>query len=192
MLTVALDLQVKKEKNHEKNKGEELSFIPMVYLTRAQLYKSIPQDKDKAYLAEAVFDLVLFVLVKRRWMYEGTVEGAVGAVRFFDKGNPDREANIVNVPKLRRVDFSSLRMSRYNGATQAVIKTRRIWLLLLIACAAHYDLDFGLCARYLGGEYTAKWRDVESIPGAVTGLVSDVDLDHMRRILDHRCPAEFN
>ena len=50
----------------------------------------------------------------------------------------------------------------------------------------------GLCARYLRGEHTAKWRDVEAIRGAVRWLALEVDLDHMRRILDHRCPAEFN
>ena len=73
-----------------------------------------------------------------------------------------------------------------------VIERRQAWLLA--ACVIHYDLDFGLCAsaRYLGGEYTAKWRDVEAILGAVRGLVLEVDLGHMRRILDHGCPVEFN
>jgi hypothetical protein len=89
-----------------------------------------------------------------------------------------------------RVDFSSLRIPRHNYATQVVIEPRRAWLLA--ACAVRYDLDFGLCARYLGGEYTAKWRDVEATRGAVRGLVSEVDLDHMRCILGHGCPAKFN
>ena len=60
-----------------------------------------------------------------------------------------------------RVDFSSLRIPRHDYSTQVVIGPRRAWLL--VACVVHYDLDFGLCARYLGRDYTAKLRDVEAI-----------------------------
>ena len=63
---------------------------------------------------------------------------------------------------------------------------------LLAACAVHYNLDFELCIRYLDREYTAKWRDVEGTIETVKGLVSDTDLDHMRRTLDRGCPAKFN
>ena len=41
-------------------------------------------------------------------------------------------------------------------------------------------------------EYTAKWRDVKGIIGAVKGLVSETDLDHMCIILDSGCPTKFN
>ena len=54
-LTVALVLQVEREKNHENNKLK-VSVDPFIYPTRAQLYKVIPQDKGKVYLAEAVFE----------------------------------------------------------------------------------------------------------------------------------------
>ena len=80
------------------------------------------------------------------------------------------------------VNFSGLRVPHCDYTVPVEIKPHRIWLL--VVCAVHYDLDFGLCARYLGGEYTAKWRDVESILSAVKGLVSDTDLDHMHRILN--------
>ena len=53
-------------------------------------------------------------------------------------------------------------------------------------------MDFELCTRYLGGEYTAKWRDVELILGSVKGLILDADLSHILRILDHGYPAKFN
>ena len=38
----------------------------------------------------------------------------------------------------------------------------------------------------------AKWRDIEGIVGAAEGLVSDINLQHIRRILTSGCPAEFN
>ena len=104
--------------------------------------------------------------------------------------HPDYEAIIVNVPKLLNVDFSSLRLPRHDYISQVQIEPRRVWLLA--ACAVHYTLDFGLCIRYLDGEYTAKWRDVEGIIWAVKGLVSHTDLNHMRRILDSGCPANCN
>ena len=94
------------------------------------------------------------------------------------------------MPRLMRVDVFSLRMLQYDYATQAVIESRQAWLLT--ACAVHCNLDFGLCAKYVGGEYTAKWRGAEVIPGAVRGLVSEVCLDHMRRVVDHGCPSKFN
>ena len=179
-----------KEKKHENDKGEESSGVPLVYPTRAQLYKVIPQDRDKIYLTEAVFDQVLFVLVKREWLYKSAFDGALEAMKIFTEGNPDREATIFNVPRLMQVNFLSLRIPRHNYATQAMIEPRQAWLLA--ACAVHYDLDFCLCARYLGGEYTVKWRDVKAILRTVRGLVSEVDLNPMRRILNHGYPAEFN
>ena len=88
-------------------------------------------------------------------MREGVFEEATEAVETFANGNPDCEATIVNVPKLMSVNSFSLRMPRYDYATQAVIKPHRAWLLA--ACVIHYDLDFGLCTRYVGGKHTAKW-----------------------------------
>ena len=61
--------------------------------------------------------------------------------------HPDYEAIIDNVPKLLNIDFSSLKLPRYDYGTQAQIEPRRVWLLA--ACAVHYNLDFGLCVRYL-------------------------------------------
>lgn len=62
----------------------------------------------------------------------------------------------------------------------------------MAACAVHYSLDFGLVVRFLGNEYTAKWRDADEIVSHVEGLVSTSDLVHMQRILTVGCPAEFN
>ena len=63
---------------------------------------------------------------------------------------------------------------------------------MLTACAVYYNLDFGSLVTYLAGEYMAKWRDIEGIVGTVKGLVSDIDLQHIRCILTSGCPAEFN
>ena len=104
--------------------------------------------------------------------------------------HPDYASLIQNVPELMQVDFSSLRQPRYNYADQTKIDKHRVHLLA--ACAVHYNLDFGLVTRYLGSEYTAKWRDVDTILTAVEDVVSEEDFEHMKRILTVGCPAEFN
>ena len=63
---------------------------------------------------------------------------------------------------------------------------------MLTACAVYCNLILGLVVRYLAEEYMAKWRYIEGIVGAVDGLVSDIDLQHICCILTSGCLAEFN
>ena len=62
----------------------------------------------------------------------------------------------------------------------------------MAACAMHYDMDFGLVMCYLGGEYDAKWRDVEGILDEVSDSLSTEDQNHIHCILIRGCPVEFN
>ena len=50
----------------------------------------------------------------------------------------------------------------------------------MVACVMHYNLDFGLVMRYLDGEYTAKWRDVDAILAAIGPYVSEDDKELSR------------
>ena len=60
---------------NKNNKGEEASGGPSAYTTRAQLYKVIPQDIYKAYLAEAVLiKYCLFSSNKRRCVKVCSIE----------------------------------------------------------------------------------------------------------------------
>ena len=61
----------------------------------------------------------------------------------------------------------------------------------MAACAVHYDLDFGLVLRFLAGEYTAEWRDVEHVITAVEPYVSKSDKNHIFRILTTGCPTKM-
>jgi len=56
--------------------------------------------------------------------------------------------------RLLQVDFTSLRDPVSDYASHTSIAPTHVQLLT--ACAVHYDLDFGLVTRYLGGEYTAE------------------------------------
>ena len=147
------------------NEGETSLSNSVKPPTAAQLYDEIPQDKNKSYHAVPDFFYVLFVMIKNNWLSERAFQGATMALSLFSTSHPDYAALITNVPKLNGVDFFSLRLPRHDYVDQVQIEPRRVWLLA--ALAVHYNLNYGLCIRYLGGEYIAKWRDFESIIGAV-------------------------
>ena len=100
----------------------------------------------------------MFVLVNNVWLTSDDVT-MVYTLNVLCDLNPEYEAIIESVPKLMNVDFSGLLEPRYDYADQPEIKKERVHLMA--ACAVHYDLDFGLVLRFLAGEYTAEWRDVE-------------------------------
>ena len=130
------------------------------------------------------------MLLKCTWLTEGAFGGASLARDVIGDLNPDWKALVVHVPRLMATDFSDLRLPRLGHADQTEIDKKRVWLMA--ACAVHYNLNMGLVVRYLGGEYTASWRDVGSILQAVEGLVSRSDADHIKRILERGSPETFN
>ena len=129
--------------------------------TPAQLYKEFPQDIELCYKAAATGATVLFVMIKQGWFEDGAFEGVALARIVLSDMHPDYESMIVTVPKLMNVDFSSLRIPRYDYASQTEIDKRRVWLLA--ACAVHYNLDFGLVVRFLPEDVLARHRDKAAI-----------------------------
>jgi len=63
---------------------------------------------------------------------------------------------------------------------------------MMTVCLVHFGLDFGLVVRYLAGEYTAAWRNVDLILDDTHPHVSAETLEHMRRLLTRGAPANFN
>ena len=95
-----------------------------------------------------------------------------------------------SIPRLLQVDFASLRNPVLDYASHTSIASTRV--RLLTACAVHYDLDFGLVTRYLGGKYTAEWCDVNEIISTCKPTVPPEVLGQMERILTTGCPSYFN
>lgn len=154
------------------------------------MYREIPQRITHTYKAEANFAAVLFVMLRRDWFHELAWVGAAESAINVSKVHPDFAALILNVPRLLTLDFTSLRLQRVGYESQTHISPNRIDLLT--ACAVHYNLDFGLVVRYLGGEYTAKWRDTHAILAHLRPVADPSDLAHVERILTIGCPAHFN
>ena len=104
--------------------------------------------------------------------------------------HPDFKAMAISIPRLLQVDFANLRDPVPDYASHTLITPTHMRLLRV--CAVHYDLDFGLVTCYLGGEYTAEWRDVNEIISTCKPIVSPEVLSQMERILTTGCPLYFN
>ena len=79
------------------------------------------------------------------------------------------KAMVDDVPRLADVNFKSLQDRRVNYAKQEEIQEQ--WVEKLSAAAVYYGLDFGLVTRYLGHEFTDKWRNVDAIMQHISPLI---------------------
>ena len=129
------------------------------------------------------------MVVKHGWL-EPYFTDKTDAKHVLSTMNPEYAAIIRDVPRLMMVDFSSLLEPHLDFADQIEIQKERVWKMT--ACAVHYDLDLGLVSRFLGGEYSAAWRDVDAILTAVQPHISCTDFEHIERILRIGCPAAFH
>ena len=154
-----------------------------VYPTRAELYCLTPQNHLHCYKVEAELPYVIFFLIKHNWLNNEDL-GVLSIV------HPDFEAMTISIPRLLQVNFTSLKDPVLDYASHTSITPTRV--RLLTACAVHYDLDFGLVTRYLGGEYTAEWYDVTKIISTCKPFVAPEVLGQMERILTTGCPSYFN
>jgi hypothetical protein len=154
-----------------------------VYPTRTDLYYWTQQHLSHCYQAEEELLYVILFLIKLNWLDNEDL-GVLSTI------HPDFEAMAISTPKLLQVNFASLRDSVPDYASHTSITPTRMWLLT--ACAVHYDLDFGLVNRYLGGKYTAEWSDVNEIISTCEPIVSPEVLSQMERILTTGCPLYFN
>ena len=153
--------------------------------TRAELYRGFPQSLDHIYNAEQAFEMVAFRLVKFGYLDSDTLT-VVGAI-----SRPLRELHRV-APRMGKLDLSPLFQPRPDYAEQTQIDPRRVEMMDELAW--HYDLDFGLCLRALGGEYLAVHRKAyaDALFLLLEDLISTDDLSHIKRIFRGEVPARFN
>ena len=97
---------------------------------------------------------------------------------------------VTAIERTKTVDFSPLCLPRFDYADQKEISPKQV--LMLEACSIHYNLNFGLVVRYLGGEYTAEHRDIDALEREVGPHIPPADMAHMRRILTRGCPHTLN
>ncbi len=66
-----------------------------------------------------------------------------------------------DVMRLRSIDYSKLKLPRFDYTNQTKISQERV--NLATACAIHYGLNTGMVVRYLKGEYIGESRDADVI-----------------------------
>ena len=88
------------------------------------------------------------------------------------------KAMVDDIPRLAGIDFTSLQDQRHAYADQEKIEEQHIEKLS--AAAVHYGLDFGLVTRYLGREFTERWRNVDAIMKRISPIIDSLDAEHMK------------
>ena len=120
---------------------------------------------------------MIFFLIKFNWLDNEDL-GVLSIVQ------PDFKAMTISILR------SNLKDPVFDYASHTLIVPTCV--RLLTAFAVHYDLDFGLVTRYLGGEYTAEWHNVTKIISNCKPFVAPEVLGQMEHILTTGCPSYFN
>ena len=87
-------------------------------------------------------------------------------------------------------DFSAIAEYNRDWATQTSIPKDRVENFL--AALIHYNLDMGAVIRYAGNNYTAEYRDVDTILQEIERAVSPDILEQCRRILKQGSPTKMH
>ena len=160
----------------------------------AQIYKSskMKTNVERFWRTNATGTYALFLALKNGWLEEEEDEFGT---KIISTANVQATSPIIDimfksVRKLRGVDFSSLTKPRLDYASQKEIAHSRV--ILLSACAVHFDLDFGLMVRFLRNEYTSPHRDEKKLEEDVSAHVSDADMKQMIRVLTKGCPHDLD
>jgi hypothetical protein len=97
---------------------------------------------------------------------------------------------VEDVLRLRGIDFSNVKLPRYDYAEQTKISQERVDLAT--ACAIHYGLNTGMVVRYLKGEYVGESRNSTRILEKVSPYIDEVDCEHIKRIINQGCPSHID
>ena len=97
---------------------------------------------------------------------------------------------VTNILQLRGIDFSKVKLPRYDYADQTKILQERVDLVT--ACAIYYGLNTGMVVRYLKGEYVGESRDADKILEKVSPYIDEVDCKHIKWIINQGCPSHID
>ena len=128
------------------------------------------------------FDNIVIFLLKDQASYL-----SVDDVENIRKISDLHQVMVDDVLQLRGIDFSEVKLPRYDYADQTKISQERVDLST--ACAIHYGLNTGMVVRYLKGEYVGESRNSKRILDEVSPYIDEVDCEHIKRIIDQGCPS---
>ena len=131
-----------------RKKGELV--IPDPYDSRKQMRPSL----DKQYrVIEVTLENVIATVLKE--FHESFDNQDLRNLTCLSK---DFASFIPNIVRWLKIDFSSLRDTRYDYESQSKISTHRVEMAS--AAMVHFGMDPGKFVRWMGGKYTGNNRDV--------------------------------
>ena len=95
-----------------------------------------------------------------------------------------------DVLRLRDIDFSKVKLPRYDYADQTEISQERVDLMT--ACAIHYGLNTGMVVRFLKGEYVGESRNADEILEKVSPYIDEIDCQHIKQTINQGCPSHID
>lgn len=137
-----------------------------------------------SFTQEASADTCLYLVLKSEFLAEDDKSN------LFEATNPLVQHLDTIRLKLRDYDFRWIQKSNPKWASQVEIDTNRV--MAMMACLFHYDLDVSLLMRYLGGNYTAAYRDIQQTVDTIRPFVDPDLIPHFVRVMTVGCPNYFN
>ena len=131
------------------------------------------------------FDNIVIFLLKNQASYL-----SVDDVENIRKISKMHRNMVDDVLRLRGINFSKVKLPRYDYAEQTKISQERVDLAT--ACTIHYEFNTGMVVRYLKGEYIGESRNSKRILEKVSPYIDEVDCEHIKRIIDQGCPSHLD
>ena len=131
------------------------------------------------------FDNIVVFLLKNQASYL-----SVDDMENIQKISKMHRNMVEDVLRLRGIDFSNVKLPRYDYAEQTKISQERVDLAT--ACAIHYGLNTGMVVRYLKGEYVGESRNSTRILEKVSPYIDEVDCEHIKWIINQGCPSHID
>jgi hypothetical protein len=131
------------------------------------------------------FNNILVFLIKNQDAYLTGVE--INSLKDFNRMYQEM---INDILQLISIDFSMLKLLRFNYAYQTKISLNRV--NLATACAIYYGLNTGMVVQYIKGKYVGESRNANAILKKVLLYICDEDCQHIKCIIDQGCLSYIN
>jgi hypothetical protein len=169
-------------------KGENSPSPPPLYPLHYCLIsecKMKPSRNLQYHVKDLRFDNIVIFLIKNQASYLSDDD-----VDNIQKINKMHRAMVDDILLLREIDFSKVKLPRYDYADQTKISQERVDLMTV--CAIHYGLNTSMVIRYLKGKYVGESRDADKILERVLPYIDEVDCKHIKRIINQGCPSHID
>ena len=160
--------------------GEKDKRIP----TKAQLMqgKFGRPDINHSFTVEPIFEHTLVPMLKSDLFDSESLKNLCEAHPLFGHLR-------TTMTRLKDLDFTRLTKTMLNYEQQEEIPMGKV--MCFTAAALHFDMHIPSVIRYVGGNYTADFRDVNEIVKQLEGKVDPKDIEDLKRVFTTGAPGRL-